>query len=73
MNLTPFEQHRARASTLGARIADALTVNKMIVWAHAYEHDMARLGQGAPPLSEALIIHAMWSSVGEYADSGIEA
>ena len=73
MNLTPFEQHHVRAATLGARIVESLAVNQMIAQAHAYEHDMAKIGNGVPPLSETLIIHTMWSTVGQFADLGAEA
>lgn len=73
MTLTPFELTHQRAVTLGHRIVEALAVNQMIVQAHAYEHDMAKIGNGVPPLSETLMIHTMWSTVGQFTDLGAEA
>jgi hypothetical protein len=45
----------------------------MIAQAHAYEHEMSKVGQGVPPLSETLIIGTMWSAVGGFAETGVEA
>jgi hypothetical protein len=73
MTLTPFEQTHVRAATLGARIVESLAVNHMIAQAHAYEHEMSKVGQGVPPLSETLIIGTMWSAVGGFAETGVEA
>ena len=73
MNLTPFEQTQQRAATLGARIIESLAVNQMIAQASAYEHDMSKLGNGTPPLSESMIIHTMWTNVGQFTETGIEA
>lgn len=68
MNPTPFEQTQVRAATLGARIIESLAVNQMVAQAHAYEADMAKLGQGTPPLSESMLIHTMWTAVGQFAE-----
>jgi len=70
---TPFEQSHIRAAMTGARILESLAVNHMIAQAHAYEHDMAKVGNGVPPLSETLIIGTMWSAVGGFAETGVEA
>jgi len=72
-NLTPFEQTHVRAASLGARIIESLAVNRLVAQAHAYEHDMAKLGNGVPPLSETLIITTMWGSVSQFADEEFEA
>jgi hypothetical protein len=72
-NLTPFEQHHVRAASLGARIFESLAVNRLVAQAHAYEHDMAKIGNGCPPLSETLIINTMWGTVGQFADEEFEA
>jgi hypothetical protein len=71
--LTPFEQTHVRAATLGARLVESLAVNRLVAQARAYEHDMARIGNGVPPLSETLIISTMWGAVGQFADETIEA
>ena len=70
---TPFEQTHVRAATAGLRIVESLALNQMIAQAHAYEHDMSKLGAGTPPLSETLIIGTMWSAVGQFTDTEIEA
>jgi hypothetical protein len=67
MNLTPFEQSHQRAATTGIKIVEALAVNKMIVSARAYELDMAKIGNGVPPLSETLMISLMWGDVAQFA------
>lgn len=66
MTLTPFEQTHVRAATLGARIAEAITVNHLAIQASAYEQEMSKIGNGVPPLSETIIIHAMWATVGQF-------
>jgi hypothetical protein len=65
---TPFEQSHIRAVMLGARLVESLAVNQLVAQAHAYEHDMAKLGRGVPPLSETHIIRSMWASVGQFAE-----
>lgn len=66
MTATPFEQTHIRAATAGLRIIESLAVNKMITAARAYEHDMAKLGNGVPPLSETLAIGMMWGDVAQF-------
>jgi hypothetical protein len=66
--LTPFEQSHNRAATLGVRLVESLAVNRLVAQAHAYEHDMAKIGNGCPPLSETLIINTMWNQVGMFAE-----
>lgn len=69
MTLTPFEQTHQRAATAGARIIESMAINQMVIQAHVYESEMARIGSGTPPLSETQIIHTMWSSVGQFAEA----
>jgi len=68
MNLTPFEKNQVDIASVGARIVSSLAVNQMIAQAHVYEHEMAKLGEGTPPLSETLIIGTMWSTVGQFTE-----
>ena len=65
-NLTPFEQSHVRAATVGAKIIESLAVNRMITAARAYELDMAKVGNGVPPLSETLMIGLMWGDVAQF-------
>lgn len=65
---TPFEQSHIRVAMTGARILESLAVNQMVVQAHVYEHEMARVGAGTPPLSETHIIRSMWTTVGQFAE-----
>jgi len=65
-SLTPFEQAHAGAAHLSANLLEAFAVNQMIAQAWAYEHDMAKVGNGAPPVSETIMINAMWSSLGQF-------
>jgi hypothetical protein len=50
-------------SQFAARFYNSFVIAAMAKKAADYEHEMSRIGNGAPPLGEALHVAMMWTDV----------
>ena len=65
---TPFERSSHLMADMMMGLCESVAVNAAVRAAVAEEAEVAKLGNGTPPLSETVHIHLMWGQVAEMAD-----
>ena len=65
---TPFERSSHLMADMMMGLCESVAVNAAVRAAVAEEAEMCKLGNGTPPLSEAVHLHILWGQVADMAD-----